>query len=87
MNNKDYVQILNEDYDWEEAFELYASPERKTFIDEKDISYGRFTRDDVEIVHVMIHGANDEQDWIGVFQLKDKRFASLTAGCDYTGWG
>lgn len=33
-----------------------------------------------------VNGANDESDWLGVFRLKDGRYAVCSGGCDYTGW-
>lgn len=45
-----------------------------------------FQRIDVAEVIATSDGENDGADWIGVFRLKDERFAFLTAGCDYTGW-
>jgi hypothetical protein len=32
-------------------------------------------------------GERDEKNWLIVGELKDGRFFSITAGCDYTGWG
>lgn len=45
-----------------------------------------FTREDVTRIIAIEAGENDGPDWIGVFELRDGRFAFLTAGCDYTGW-
>lgn len=69
-------------YDWEEAFK-YADPER--CIGSK-VSEAPFTREDVEEVIALSEGENDEADWLGLFLLKDGRYAFLTAWCDYTGW-
>ena len=46
-----------------------------------------FTRDDVVKIIAMEEGTNDEEDWLGLFELKDGSYASVAAGCDYTGWG
>lgn len=71
------------DYDWEEAFGYADKPQPTQ-------GYGGtlagFTREDVESVIAIDDGCNDGPDWIGVFLLKDGRFAFLSAGCDYTGW-
>jgi hypothetical protein len=32
-------------------------------------------------------GENDGPDWVWIGRLTDGRFAGLSAGCDYTGWG
>ncbi|HEX6053888.1 MAG TPA: hypothetical protein VFZ21_31675 [Gemmatimonadaceae bacterium] len=46
-----------------------------------------FTRSDVAEVISTRDGENDESNWLGVFRLNDGRFAFVSAGCDYTGWG
>lgn len=43
-------------------------------------------REDVVEIIAMVDGANDEEDWVGVFRLKDGRFCLAYGGCDYTGW-
>jgi hypothetical protein len=58
------------DYSWWEAFG-YAD----------DFGIG-----DVAEVLRKEDGENDGPEWIGVFRLKDGRFAYVAAGCDYTGW-
>jgi hypothetical protein len=47
----------------------------------------KFDREDVDSIVAMVNGENDGADWVGVFKLKDGRYASIRAGCDYTGWG
>lgn len=42
---------------------------------------------DVKRIIGMVDGMNDEESWVGVFELHDGRFVSISAGCDYTGWG
>lgn len=44
------------------------------------------TREDVVEIIAVEEGQNDGPHWIGVFRLRDGRYASLDAGCDYTGW-
>lgn len=85
-----------ENYNWKEAFK-YASGERicdaghvhgvpeRTLLD--DVAPGSFDREDVEEILYIEEGENDGDSWIGVFRLKDGRFACLRAWCDYTGWG
>jgi len=48
---------------------------------------------DVEEVVATDEGENEERNWLGVFKMKkgkdyprEKRFAVVRAGCDYTGW-
>ena len=45
-----------------------------------------FTRKDVVEILYMREGENDGPDWLGLFRLRDGRYAYLKAGCDYTGW-
>jgi hypothetical protein len=70
-------------YDWEEAFK-YAGP---TAVIGQDIGLSSFSRDDVKRVIALREGENDEESWLGLFELNDGRFAFLSAWCDYTGWG
>ena len=86
--------------DWEEVFK-YAQPEHTCHKcgNEEHRVYGpepvicsivdtsSFTREDVDMIIGMVDGENDGPDWVGVFLLKDGRYASIRAGCDYTGWG
>jgi len=83
-----------ENGDWEEVFK-YASPtvceaghihgpENPYFC--KSVPTTAFTREDVRRIIAMVDGENDGPDWVGVFELQDGRFASLRAGCDYTGF-
>lgn len=82
------------DYDWEQVFG-YATP---TICEAKHnhgpeatitstVSVAGFTREDVQTIIGIEDGANEGPNWVGLFQLKDGRFAFITAGCDYTGWG
>jgi hypothetical protein len=70
-------------YDWEEAFGYAGKPDP---IPGFDGSAASFAREDVVAIHAIDDGANDGDEWIGVFELADGRFACLRAGCDYTGW-
>jgi hypothetical protein len=66
------VEQIQADYNWQQAFDLYAKG---------------FTITDIAKVVVSVDGENDEDNWTGVFELQDGRFCYLDAGCDYTGWG
>lgn len=81
-------------YDWDEVFK-YATP---TICEAKhvhkpeatitsSVSTAGFTREDVELIIAMEDGSNEGPNWLGLFHLKDGRFAFISAGCDYTGWG
>lgn len=85
--------------DWECAFE-YAGEKRPDWSHGYDVPYlacspddprskepqPGFARADVERIIALAEGENDGPRWVGVFKLKDGRFACLSAGCDYTGW-
>lgn len=43
-------------------------------------------REDVSEVIACYDGCSDEENWIGVFKLKNGSYLYLSAGCDYTGW-
>lgn len=78
------LAVLN-DYDWEQVFKYCTSPTYERGCAEVDTS--GFTRDDVTKVHALVAGDNDGPDWVAVMELSDGRFAYVSAGCDYTGWG
>ena len=73
-----------EDWNWNEVFNYATKPEPPLGV-EMDIS--GFTREDVEEIIAISDGENDGDHWIGVFKLKDGRYASINAWCDYSGWG
>ena len=78
------IDEMRADYDWREAFK-YASDGEPT--QGYAGSLAGFTFDDVAEVVAADEGENDGADWIAVLRLRDGRFAFLSAGCDYTGWG
>lgn len=74
-------------YDWREAFE-YANPDAisPAGVLQDNVDTSPYGVEDVAVIHHLDEGYNDGPPWIGVFELKDGRFAFLTAWCDYTGW-
>lgn len=46
-----------------------------------------FDVDDIIETIGYAEGENDGDDWVWIGRLTDGRYAGLTAGCDYTGWG
>lgn len=84
---------LNE-YDWKEAFGA-AGKEKDTALNElpvcvqfaEPVSTEPFDREDVAEIIAISDGEKDSENWLGVFRLKDGRYAMIDAGCDYTGWG
>ena len=45
-----------------------------------------FGINDIEYKIAEVPGMNDEFDWWWILQLKNGKFALLSAWCDYTGW-
>ena len=74
------------DYDWKEAFAV-AMRDNVRAAPSYAGSTESFGVDDVEEILAISNGENDGPDWIGAFRLKDGRYAFVSAGCDYTGWG
>jgi len=77
-------------YDWENAFgenNITLRYERTlTYRDDETLSTASFTREDVEELFHLVEGENDGPSWVSIGRLKDGRFFSIEAGCDYTGW-
>lgn len=72
-----------DDSDWEAAFAFAGSPHRCAG---STCSVAPFDQEDVESIISLAWGENGLESWIGVFKLKDGRFAFLSAWCDNTGW-
>lgn len=80
--------------DWHEAFAYAANESRAGGGDRSSPqptegyhgSLAPFDRADVEFIVALSEGEKEERPWVGVFLLKDGRYASLIAKCDYTGW-
>jgi len=83
---------LQRGYGWSEAFG-YAG-EKDTYADKPDVqgvpgttaALDPFDRLDVAELAALSEGENDGRDWVCLGRLRDGRWFSLTAGCDYTGW-
>jgi hypothetical protein len=83
-------------YDWENAFQccgageedasVYNSPSVSRALGDEAAAVDPFQRTDVRMVIATSDGENDGPAWLGLFKLKDGRYAFLSAGCDYTGW-
>ena len=77
IGENDSVELLKQSYDWQCAF--------------SEAIYHEYRRDTVEIENIKrivcaVDGENDESNWVGVFEMNDGRYLSISAGCDYTGW-
>lgn len=51
------------------------------------MKYAKFQFSDIERVIYARDGENDGADWLLLVELKGGGFGTLSAGCDYTGWG
>lgn len=84
-----------EGYDWQAAFEYageatYGHGSGSVYLavppTEANAEQPGFTREDVKKIIGISEGEGDGPDWLLLCQLKDKRYAFLAAGCDYSGW-
>lgn len=84
------IDTLTSDYDWAAVFGEddggNTSKEVTTAVVGDGTSVASFSRTDVAEVIAAVNGEHDESDWVGVFRLKDGRFAVCYGSCDYTGW-
>lgn len=71
-----------DNYDWDQAFQISGVYR----VLGSGVSDANFNREDVEKILAIEDGQNDGDPWIGLFKLRDGRYAFLSAGCDYTGW-
>ena len=78
---------LPTDYDWREVFGQGGGGNCNQDVESLD---GTDTAvcpiEDVIEILAAVNGENDEQEWIGVFRMKDRRFLAACGSCDYTGW-
>lgn len=84
----DLERLQGDDYDWEEVFKQdYTCPKKVEAVIFSEVPTDPFTREDVSEVIASVDGERDRDNWVMVGKLKDGRFFSISAGCDYTGWG
>jgi hypothetical protein len=72
--------------DWHSVFEC-AMRDELLGVDGFAGSLAPFAVEDVEHVVATAEGEGDGESWVGIFRLRDGRYAYVTAWCDYTGWG
>jgi hypothetical protein len=84
------LEKLRTDYDWAQVFADESDGNVDKVIEiappGANVSDEPFGRDDVQKIIAAVEGENDEADWLGLFLLKDGRYAVCSGGCDYTGW-
>jgi hypothetical protein len=81
------VAEIQSDYDWKAAFEVSCRDLIRPAVPNSKVSLQPAINKDVKTVIAAINGANDGDGWLGIFELNDGRFVSISASCDYTGWG
>jgi hypothetical protein len=80
------------DHNWGEAFGVAGEsgvnlgPDIRPAYPTSTVSLEPFDRTNVRKIFQAVDGERDGTDWAAVFELWDGRLASLSAGCDYTGW-
>lgn len=77
------VKQLKNDYDWVEAF---SACNVDPCLPDANINCSEVGIDMVIRVVAADPGENDGAHWVGIFELNDGRFISISAWCDYTGW-
>lgn len=84
------IKELLEDSDWAHVFADASCDNVDKTIHVvppgSSVSDAVVSRSDVSQIIAAVNGENDEDDWLGVFLLKDGRFLIAGGGCDYTGW-
>lgn len=83
------IEELLDSYDWQEVFGEGSGGNCDgtiQVIPGEDVSSDGVSRNDVVEIIAAVNGENDEQDWVGVFRLRDGRYLIAEGGCDYTGW-
>ena len=77
---------MRDSFSWSEALSCAFRDDRGVLGDEH-VSSEPFGFGDVLSVLGSCEGDNEGPSWIGLFLLRDGRFAFVSAWCDYTGWG
>src|SRR5262245_40809954 len=84
------LEQLMDSYDWGEVFGEGSGgntdKQTDSIPDHSDIDTTPPNRSDVSGILAAVNGENDEDEWIGVFKLKDGRYLIASGSCDYTGW-
>jgi len=84
------LEELQNDADWAQVFadESWGNVDKTIHVvpPGSDVSDCVFYRSDVANIIAAVNGENDEDEWLGLFQLKDGRYVIASGGCDYTGW-
>lgn len=74
-----------DNYDWDHIFSNYTS--QPTHTRERKVVDVSYASEDVDEILALEEGENDGPEWVGLFKMKDGKYLTVRAGCDYTGWG
>ncbi len=81
---------LMDSYDWAEVFADRSSGNTTKAVNVAppgaQVTFDPPSRADVAEIIAAVNGENDEEEWVGVFRLKDGRYLIAAGSCDYTGW-
>lgn len=86
------LEEFKSDYDWRTIFMegAYQEPNMKGGVDKAGNPTTRevraFVMSDITEVLAISEGANDVEEWLGLFRTIDGVYLFVAAGCDYTGW-
>lgn len=91
MNKREQKVLIDticENSDWRHVFSFANGTEGSPSVCEGGGRCSRkdFDAEDVTKVLAYDEGENDGPAWIIIVELRDSRFAFITAGCDFTGW-
>lgn len=85
MSEKTKLEEFKADYDWQSAFQEAVGDGYRWF-DGEEMKLHPINN--VTEVHHSYEGCNDEESWIAIvgWSGPEGNFATIDAGCDYTGW-
>ena len=78
------LQELQASFDWEEVFKYAANPGNPLT---REVLPASYKPENVVRIIASDDGESDGTAWVDLFQMSDRRFLLVEAGCDYTGWG
>lgn len=76
-----------EGYNWPSAFDVACGDRIEAVPPGAVVDLSPFTVSDVDKVIWCEEGENEGANWRAVVLLKDGRYATVNAGCDYSGFG
>lgn len=74
---------MRADWDWKHA---WHEAEHGGYGPDYDAKGSGSSLDRVVEIVAAVEGENDGPDWLCIAKLDDGKYATMRAGCDYTGW-